>query len=128
MKAIPALLCLLFCVEAHAGLTTYSAVRDYVEKHNLNDKTPATNRIFMTFEWKDSAIVPYHDGMKLDEAIKLSKLKGDGVFGFVFRAGEHPGDSVLVYATQDGKNIKSSDFALHPLDAIHLVDFHTPIN
>ena len=82
----------------------------------------------MTFEWKDSAIVPCHDGMKLDEAIKLSKLKGDGVFGFVFRAGEHPGDSVLVYATQDGKNIKSSDFALHPLDAIHLVDFHTPIN
>ncbi len=128
MKAILALLCLLFCAEAHAGLTTYSAVRDYAEKHNTNDKTPATNRIFITFEWKDSAIVPYHDGMELGDAIKLSKLKGNGIFTFVFRAGEHPGDSVLVYATQDGKNIKSSDLVLHPPDAIHLVDFHTPIN
>ena len=126
MKTILTFLCLLFCVEAYAGLTTYSAVRDYVEKHNPNDQTPATNRIFITFEWKDSAIVPYHDGMKLDDAIKLSKLKGNKVFKFVFRAGEHPGDSILVYATQDGK--KSSDVVLKPLDAIHLVDFTTPIN
>src|SRR6185312_2979873 len=115
MKVILTLLCFLFCAEAYAGLTTYSAVRDYVEKHNLNDPTPATNRIFITFDWKDSAIVPCHDGMKLDEAIKLSKLKGNDVFIFVFRVGEHPSDSILVYATQDGKNIKSSDFALHPL-------------
>jgi hypothetical protein len=129
MKAILTLLCLLFCVEAYAGLTTYSVVRDYVERHNPNNQTPATNRIFITFERKDSAIVPYHDGMKLDDAIKQSKLKEKDVFIFVFRrAGEHPGDSILVYATQDWKNIKSSDFALHPLDAIHLVDFKNPIN
>jgi hypothetical protein len=128
MKAILTLLCLLFCIEAYAALTTYPAVRDYVEKHNPNDKTPATNRIFIAFEWKDSAIVQYHDGMKLDDAIKQSKLKGKDVFIFVFRAGEHPGDSILVYTTLDGKNIKSSDITLHPLDAIHLVDFKTPIN
>jgi len=126
MKKILTFLCLLFCVEAFAGLSTYSAVRDYVEKHNPNNQTPATNRIFITFDFKDSVIIPYHDGMKLDDAIKQSKLKGRDVFKFVFRAGERPGDSVLVYSTQGGK--KSSDVVLHPLDAIHLVDFSTPIN
>jgi hypothetical protein len=93
-------------------------VRAYVEKHNLNDQTPATNRIYINFEWSDSVIVPCHDGMKLEDVIKQSKFKGKDVFIFVFR-GERPNrPETPVYDSRFTK-VKSSEFVIRPLDAIH---------
>jgi hypothetical protein len=127
MKAILTLLCLLFCVEAYAILATYSDVRAYVEKHNPNNQTPATNRIFMAFEWSDSAIVPYHDGMKLEDVIKQSKFNGRDVFIFVFRGESSGRPGTPIYDSRFTK-IKTSEFVVRPLDAIHSVDMRTPIN
>jgi hypothetical protein len=127
MKVIFILLCSLFCVEAYAILPAYSDVRAYVEKHNPNDQTPATNRIFMAFEWSDSVIVPCHDGMKLEDVIKHSKFKGRDVFIFVFRGESSDRPGTPVYDSRFTK-IKRSEFVVRPLDAIHLVDIRTPIN
>jgi hypothetical protein len=130
MKAILILLCLLFCVEAYATLPVYSDVRAYVEKHNPNDQTPATNRIFMAFEWSDSVIVPYHDGMKLEDVIKQSKFKGRDVFIFVFRGEGHDRPGTQLDPVYDSRftKVKRSEFVVRPLDAIHLVDILTSIN
>jgi hypothetical protein len=127
MKTILILLCSLFCVGAYATLPVYSDVRAYVEKHNPNDQTPTTNRIFMAFEWSDSAIMPYHDGMKLEDVIKQSKFKGRDVFIFVFRGESSGRPGTPVYDSRFTK-IKSSEFVVRPLDTIHLVDIRTPIN
>src|SRR6267143_325028 len=108
MKAILTLLSLLCCVEAYAMLPVYSDVRAYVEKHNPNDQTPTTNRIYMAFEWSDSVIVPYHEGMKLEDVIKQSKFKGKDVQIFVFRAGTQPGP---VYDSRFTK-VKRSEFVI----------------
>jgi hypothetical protein len=113
---------MLFCVEAFAVLTHYSAIRDYVEKHNPNDKTPGQNRIYIEFDWRDSAIVHYKDGMTLDDAIKQSKLKGKAKFIFVFRGEEKPGTQQFPAYDSPFSKIKSSDFALQTLDAIDLTD------
>jgi hypothetical protein len=113
---------LLFCIEAYAVLTHYSAIRDYVEKHNPNNHTPATNRIFIEFNWNESAIVQYHDGMKLDDAIKQAKLKCKAIFIFVFRGEEKPRIQQEPVFDSRFTKIKSSDFVIKPLDAIDLTD------
>ena len=127
MKTFLTILCLLFCVEAYAVLPAYSDVRAYVEKHNPNDQTPATNRIFINFEWSDSVIVPYHAGMKLEDVIKQSKFKGKDVFTFVFRGESRDRPGIPIYDIRFTK-VKRSEFVVRPLDAIHLVDIRTPIN
>jgi hypothetical protein len=127
MKAILGLLGLLFCFAAYAVLPVYSGVRAYVEKHNPTDQTPTTNRIFVAFEWSDSAIVPYHTGMNLEDVIKESKFKGKEVFVFIFRTDSRDGPGKPVYDSRFTK-IKRSDFLVRPLDAIHLVSVRTPIN
>ena len=117
MKTILGFVCLLLCVGAYASLPRYPDVRDYVEKHNPNDKTIATNRVFLEYEWKDSAIVRYKGGMKLDEAIKQSKLNGKAIFVFVFRGiKQEP-----VYDSRFSK-VKASDYVIQRLDAIHMTD------
>ena len=117
MKTILALVCILFCAVAYAVLPVYSSVRDYVEKQNRNDQTVATNRVFIEYEWKNSAIVRYKDGMKLNEAIKQSKLNGNALFVFVFR-GTQPEP---VYDSRFSK-VKASDFVIQRLDAVHMTD------
>jgi hypothetical protein len=127
MKTILIFLCSLFCVEVYATLPVYSDVRAYVERHNPNDQTPSTNRIFMAFERSDSAIIPYHNGMKLEDVIKQSRFRGRDVFIFVFRCEASGRPEITVYDSRLTK-LKSSEFVLRPLDAIHLVDIRTPIN
>jgi hypothetical protein len=117
MKTTLGFVCLLLCVGAYASLPRYLDVRAYVEKHNPKDQTIATNRVFIEYEWKDSAIVPYKGEMKLDQVIKQSKLNSNAVFVFVLRGTQQE----LVYDSRFSK-VKASDFVIQRLDAIHMTD------
>lgn len=78
------------CITAFAIGPEYSSLREWVEQHNPKDKTPAEERVFVNFLWRDSAIVRHAPRMVLQDVLRQTQFRDRAVRVSVFRASHKP--------------------------------------
>jgi hypothetical protein len=118
VKTFTTFLLLASCVTPFAIGPQYSSLRDWVEKRSSSNQTPPSDRVFVNFLWKDSAIVFYHKGMTIQEVIGKTQFREQPLRISVFRAGHKP-PGEPVYDEISGKPDRAH-FAIEPLDVLWL--------
>jgi len=121
MKKISSILLIASCITVFAVGPEYSSLREWVEQHHAKDKTPADERIFVNFDWKDSAIVRYHKGMKLQEILQKPQFRDREFYVEVFRAAHKPLGEPIYDELRKSKQDRAG-FAVQPLEVIYLSD------
>ena len=119
MRAFATFLLFASCIAAFAIGPEYSSLREWVEKHNTKDQTPSTERVFVNFLWKDSAIVRYHSGMTIQEVIAQTQFRDRSVRVSIFRAAHKPAGEP-VYDELLIKKPDRSSFVVQALDVLWL--------
>jgi len=121
MKTFVALLFVLVATHAWAMRPTYDSVRASVEEQNPTNATPASERIFVSHNYTDGAIVHFREGITLREIINETKLGDKDVNVIVLRS---PNNTTMDKAACF-ETVKPSDkppFVLKREDVIYFSD------
>jgi len=114
----------LFATQVWAQPPSYDYLRKTVEEQNPKDTTPAAERVFVSYNYKDGIIVSFRNGITLRKIIDQTMRKGKPVQVRVLRSPDNKTRAVFEQGL-----VKPSDkptFAVKPQDVIFLQEPYTP--
>ena len=121
MRIVVTFILLVVASSLRAGLPTYSALRECVEKENPTNSIPASERVFICPDYhhdmcpyfQETFILRYQDGMTLRQIIDKTKFKGTSVEVWVYRKSDVPSFQATIQPTdKPAFTVKPEDVVL----------------
>ena len=123
MKTLATLIFFLLGLQCWAQPPSYDYLRKTVQEQDPKDKTPAAERIFVSYNYKDGVIIRFHDGITLREIIDQSTRRGKAVQVRILRSPDNKTRAVFDRAIEPHHK---PSFIIKPQDVVFLQEPYTP--